>query len=78
MPTYDYECEECGYHFEKFHGMSEEPVSRCPKCGGPVRRLKSGGSGIIFKGQGFYATDYSTNSGGLRCWTMPLAKNKGK
>jgi len=58
MPTYEYVCEECGYRFERFQSMTEEPVKTCPKCGGKVRRLISTGAGIIFKGPGFYATDY--------------------
>ncbi|MCF7934282.1 MAG: zinc ribbon domain-containing protein, partial [Spirochaetia bacterium] len=54
MPTYDYRCETCGYEFEHFQMMSEEPLSDCPKCGSPVRRLIGGGIGVIFKGSGFY------------------------
>ena len=59
MPTYEYECLRCGYRFEEFQKMSDEPVKRCPKCNGKVKRLISTGAGIIFKGSGFYATDYS-------------------
>jgi putative FmdB family regulatory protein len=59
MPTYEYECPDCGYRFEEFQKMSDEPVKRCPKCNGKVKRLISAGSGIIFKGSGFYATDYA-------------------
>ena len=58
MPTYDYKCSKCGNHFEKFEKMSEEPLESCPKCGGQAHRLLGGGSGIIFKGTGFYETDY--------------------
>ncbi|MDR2630559.1 MAG: zinc ribbon domain-containing protein [Spirochaetaceae bacterium] len=57
MPTYEYECKSCGYLFEVFQSMSEKPLSRCPQCGKEVRRLINGGSGIIFKGSGFYVTD---------------------
>jgi len=53
MPTYEYRCKGCGYEFEKFQAMSEEPVSECSKCGGTVERLLSGGSGIIMKGSHF-------------------------
>ncbi len=60
MPTYEYECEHCGHHFEKFQSMSEAPVKKCPECGKPVRRLIGRGAGIIFKGGGFYATDYGS------------------
>lgn len=58
MPTYDYRCTECGYQFEKFHKMTDEPVSICPECQGHVERLISSGSGLLFKGNGFYETDY--------------------
>lgn len=57
-PTYDYRCKKCGYEFEKFQNISDPKVKICPKCGGNVERLISGGSGIIFKGSGFYTTDY--------------------
>lgn len=57
MPTYDYECTECGHTFEYFQAMSDEPLSVCPSCGGKVKRLIGGGMGIIFKGSGFYVTD---------------------
>lgn len=58
MPTYDYECEKCGYKFEAFQSMTSEPLKECPKCKGKVRRLIGTGAGLIFKGSGFYATDY--------------------
>ena len=58
MPTYEYECLKCGHHFEKFQKMNDEPLKICPKCKKSVRRLIGKGSGIIFKGAGFYATDY--------------------
>lgn len=58
MPTYEYECQKCGHRFEKFQGIKEEPVKRCPECRGKVKRLLGTGAGIIFKGSGFYATDY--------------------
>ena len=57
MPTYDYECTECGYKFEYFQAMSDDPLSTCPQCGSRLRRLIGGGTGIIFKGSGFYVTD---------------------
>ncbi len=62
MPTYEYECEKCGHRFELFQSMSEEPRKRCPKCRGKVRRLIGTGAGMIFKGAGFYATDYRSQS----------------
>lgn len=58
MPTYEYECKSCGYAFEKSQSMADSPLKKCPKCSKPVRRLIGSGSGIIFKGAGFYATDY--------------------
>ena len=63
MPTYDYECAECGYTFEYFQSMSDDPVQECPKCGGKVKRLIGGGLGVIFKGSGFYVTDNKKSSG---------------
>ena len=62
MPTYEYECEKCEHRFEVFQSMKEPPRRRCPKCRGKVRRLLSGGAGMIFKGSGFYATDYRSHS----------------
>ncbi len=58
MPTYEYKCNECDHHFETFQMITEEPVKKCPQCGGKVQRLISGGAGLIFKGSGFYITDY--------------------
>lgn len=58
MPTYEYECSECGHRFEKFQSMTDKPLKKCPECGKKVKRLISSGSGVIFKGSGFYATDY--------------------
>ena len=58
MPTYEYECQECGKVVEKFHKMTEKPRVKCPKCGGKTKKLIGTGAGIIFKGDGFYATDY--------------------
>ncbi len=58
MPTYDYECSSCGNVFEAFQQMNDKPLTKCPKCGKKVKRLIGSGAGIIFKGSGFYATDY--------------------
>jgi putative FmdB family regulatory protein len=58
MPTYDYHCDDCGHEFEIFQGMLEKKLSTCPSCGGRVRRLIGAGAGIVFKGSGFYQTDY--------------------
>ena len=59
MPTYDYRCDACGHTFDAFQSMSEDALVDCPKCGEPkLRRLIGAGAGIIFKGSGFYETDY--------------------
>lgn len=65
MPTYEYECESCGLQFEYLQSMSEPPKEKCEKCGGHLKKLLSAGSGLIFKGSGFYITDYKggTKSG---------------
>ena len=59
MPTYDYLCKKCKHSFEYFQSMSDSHLKECPECKGKVRRLVSGGSGLIFKGSGFYLTDYA-------------------
>ncbi|NQV49771.1 MAG: hypothetical protein HQ507_04715 [Candidatus Marinimicrobia bacterium] len=59
MPTYEYECLNCGTHFDLFQKMSDLPLDNCINCKGSVRRVVSGGSGLIFKGSGFYITDYA-------------------
>lgn len=59
MPTYEYECKSCGHNFEAFQSMSEDPLKDCPQCGKEIRRLINGGTGVIFKGSGFYVTDKS-------------------
>ncbi len=58
MPTYDYECTGCGHRFEAFQKMTDAPLTQCPSCKGDVRRLIGSGMGLIFKGSGFYSTDY--------------------
>lgn len=59
MPTYEYKCDACGTTFEKFQSMSAAPIKKCPNCGkNKVRRLIGTGAGLIFKGSGFYITDY--------------------
>jgi len=58
MPTYEYECKGCKEKIEIFQSINAEPVKKCPKCNGDLRRLISSGVGVIFKGSGFYATDY--------------------
>ena len=59
MPTYDYRCEGCGHELAVFHGITEDALKKCPKCHEDrLRRLIGAGAGIIFKGSGFYETDY--------------------
>jgi len=64
MPTYEYECEKCGLRFEEFQSITAEPLTRCKneQCDGTVKRLFSGGAGFLFKGSGFYITDYRSDS----------------
>ncbi|MBP7460024.1 MAG: zinc ribbon domain-containing protein [Candidatus Delongbacteria bacterium] len=62
MPTYEYRCQDCNYQFEKFQSITDCPLDVCPKCGGHIKRVISGGSGLIFKGSGFYITDYKKSS----------------
>lgn len=58
MPTYDYKCLKCNHRFEIFQSMKDEPIKICPVCNGEVKRLIGSGAGTIFKGSGFYHTDY--------------------
>ena len=63
MPTYSYECKKCTHSFEVFHTMTAKPHVKCPECKGACKRLLGAGSGIIFKGSGFYETDYKEKKG---------------
>ena len=64
MPTYEYECKKCNFQFEEFQSITAEPIKTCRKnsCRGRVRRLISSGGGLLFKGSGFYETDYRSDS----------------
>ena len=65
MPTYEYACAKCGHEMEAFHSMKDEPLRKCPACGRlALKRKVGGGAGLIFKGSGFYITDYKKSSGG--------------
>ena len=87
MPTYEYECEACGHKFEKMQKFSDRPLATCPECRKRrLRRLIGTGGGIIFKGSGFYETDYKRKSGAaskskaapkgeVACETCPHKKN---
>ena len=63
MPTYEYECQKCGHQFEEFQSISADPLKSCVSkgCRGKVKRLISGGGGLLFKGSGFYITDYRSD-----------------
>lgn len=65
MPTYDYECRDCGYRFEEMQSIKADPLKTCPECNtDSLRRLPGTGVGLIFKGSGFYITDYKNNGNG--------------
>ena len=81
MPTYEYECKKCGKNFDVFQSITEDPIKSCPQCKGKVNRLIGSGSGIIFKGSGFYHTDYkkskcNTNKNDSACKSCPKMKEK--
>lgn len=61
MPTYEYECTKCGHQFEKFQSIKDEPLKKCPECKERVKRLLGAGAGLLFKGSGFYITDYRSD-----------------
>ncbi len=58
MPTYAYRCKSCGHEYEKFQKITDTTKAKCPKCGKRGERMISGGAGVVFKGSGFYETDY--------------------
>jgi putative FmdB family regulatory protein len=63
MPTYEYKCDHCGHQFDEFQSILADPLKTCPECGeDKLRRLFGGGSAVIFKGSGFYQTDYRSES----------------
>lgn len=63
MPTYEYKCDNCNHTFETLQSIKAEPLTKCPKCGkNKLRKLITGGVGLIFKGSGFYLTDYKNKS----------------
>jgi putative FmdB family regulatory protein len=67
MPTYEYACPKCGHTFEQFQSMNDAPLTKCPKCKKTgLKRLIGGGAGLIFKGSGFYITDYKKPGAGKK------------
>ena len=63
MPTYDYVCEACGHEMEEFQSITAKPLKKCPECGkNKLNRLIGAGAGLIFKGSGFYTTDYRSDN----------------
>ena len=78
MPTYTYECKKCTHDFELFHSMSAKPSVKCPECGSVCRRLIGKGAGVIFKGSGFYETDYKSKSGTPDSKSGGSAKSESK
>lgn len=71
MPTYEYECTKCKYTFEEFQKIIDKPLKKCPKCRSKLRRIITGGVGLIFKGNGFYVTDYKKSN-------LPMIRDKKK
>jgi len=77
MPTYDYKCDSCEHEFELFQQMSANPIRKCPDCGQrKVRRLIGMGAGVIFKGSGFYETDYKRKKSGGQSDTKAAESKK--
>ncbi|RPI03397.1 MAG: zinc ribbon domain-containing protein [Calditrichaeota bacterium] len=77
MPTYEYRCNSCGHHFEQLQRITAEPVRICPICGTEsVSRVLSGGNGLIFKGSGFYSTDYKQKPAASKETKEPAKKTE--
>ena len=77
MPTYEYVCTKCGHEMEAFQSMKDAPLKQCPSCKkAGLKRKVGGGAGLIFKGTGFYITDYKKKSGGAD--PQPASKSESK
>lgn len=80
MPTYDYECKKCNKIFEVFQSIKAEKLKTCPECGSEVKRLLGTGSGVVFKGTGWYVTDFKNKGGGKsdssKTTSIPTAPDK--
>lgn len=78
MPTYEYYCTSCGFEFEEFQSIASEPLCVCPKCNEEVKRKITGGTGLIFKGTGFYITDYKNKKTSKSAASKPSKKKETK
>jgi putative FmdB family regulatory protein len=78
MPTYDYKCLDCHHTFEFFQSMMDDPLIECPQCSGELKRLIGTGVGPIFKGSGFYQTDYKTNGNSEKKIETATSKSEAK
>ncbi len=79
MPTYEYRCAACGYDFEEFQSITAESLVNCPQCGqSTLKRLLGGGGGMIFKGSGFYLTDYKSTGKKEKTDSPPSTKKDEK
>lgn len=78
MPTYEYVCQKCRHEFEQFQSIKDKPLSKCPQCKGKVIRKIGTGAGLIFKGSGFYITDYRSESYKQAAKSESSAKSESK
>jgi putative FmdB family regulatory protein len=76
MPTYEYVCAKCGHEMEAFQSMKDDPLKKCPACGkAGLKRKVGGGAGLIFKGSGFYITDYKKKPEAAKSESKPAEKS---
>ena len=78
IPTYNYKCKDCGLLHSEFQKMSDSPITVCPQCGGNTQRKISGGTGLIFKGSGFYLTDYGKSDNKSKSNSTKHTQKEGK
>lgn len=78
MPTYTYKCKVCNMQFDSFQSIVDPPLEHCPSCHGEIQRVITGGSGLIFKGSGFYITDYSRKKSSNKSTSTPPKKADDK
>ena len=77
MPLYEYKCKKCGHRFEKIQKFSDNPIKKCPECGGPVEQVLSAPA-VQFKGSGWYVTDYAKKSGAVSGSASDSGSKDGK